>query len=162
MEAHNTTINWPEKFEPKNCPVFVSNEISINASAEQVWAKLIQVTTWPQWYFNASAIEVTNQHSKLLLAGTRFNWKTFGAKLSTEISEYVPDERLAWTAKGTGILAYHAWLIVPTPAGCTVITQETQHGWLCRLGKLLFPDRMYKYHQIWLQGLKAEAEKLNQ
>jgi len=66
---------------------------------------------------------------------------------------------LAWDAKGIGILAYHAWLIIPTASGCTVLTEETQYGFLCRLGKLFMPNRMHQYHQLWLEGLKRKAEE---
>ena len=76
------------------------------------------------------------------------------------MKEFTPSQRLAWDAKGIGILAYHAWLIIPTKKGCKVLTEETQHGWVCRLGKLFFPNRMYRYHQIWLGGLKAQAENM--
>jgi Polyketide cyclase / dehydrase and lipid transport len=154
----NNQIIFPIKFDPENSPVFVSNEIEINASPEKVWGWLISAKTWPDWYFNASNIEIANQHTDKLLAGTKFTWKTFGANLETEVVEYIPNERIAWLAKGIGILAYHAWLIIPTISGCKVITQETQHGWICRLGKLLMPDRMYNYHQKWLEGLKQKSE----
>ncbi|MGL4363945.1 MAG: hypothetical protein ACRCSB_01925, partial [Bacteroidales bacterium] len=77
----------------------------------------------------------------------------------SEVKEFIPHQRLAWDAQNIGILAYHAWLIIPTEKGCKVITQETQHGFMCRLSAFLMPNRMYKYHQIWLEGLKAMAEQ---
>ena len=43
-------------------------------------------------------------------------------------------------------------------AGCWVLTEENQYGWLCRLHKFLLPEGMYKKHQLWLEGLKREAE----
>jgi uncharacterized protein YndB with AHSA1/START domain len=157
---NNDKIFYPAKFEPSNCPVFVRNDIEINATPEKVWFWLTNATTWSEWYFNASKMQIVNQHNNHLLANTKFNWRTFGAKLESEVKEFVPFHRLAWEAKGTGISAYHAWLIVPTENGCKVITEETQHGWLCRLGKLLMPNRMCKFHQIWLDGLKTKSETI--
>jgi hypothetical protein len=93
-----------------------------------------------------------------LAAGSRFSWRTFGVGLTTEIQEFVPEERIAWEAPAPGVQAYHAWLILPTALGCKVITEETQYGWKCRLAKRLMPHRMIKYHQLWLEGLKAKAE----
>ena len=154
----NDQIIYPTPFEPANCPVFVRNEIEINATPEKVWFWLTNATTWNAWYVNASNMQLINQHSNHLLAGTKFNWRTFGANLTSEVAEFVPYQRLSWKASGMGISAYHAWLIIPTATGCRVITEETQHGWLCRLGKLLMPNRMYKFHQIWLEGLKAKSE----
>ena len=67
-------------------------------------------------------------------------------------------ERLAWNARGLGTWVYHAWLLRPVDGGCWVLTEENQHGWLCRLHKFFLPEDMYKKHQMWLEGLKKEAE----
>lgn len=151
-------IVYPVQFEPANSPVFVHNEIRINASPECVWSWLTDAASWPEWYFNAANVELLYQEGRYLEKGSSFKWKTFGNTLKSEIKEYMPYERLAWLATGPGINAYHAWLIIPTPEGCRVITEETQRGWMCRLGKLLFPERMFNYHQIWLESLKTKAE----
>jgi hypothetical protein len=34
-----------------------------------------------------------------------------------------------------------------------VLTEETQSGWYCRIGNVIFPHRMHDYHQKWLEGL---------
>lgn len=148
-------IKFPARYEPANSPVFVHNEININATPETVWSWLINAASWPEWYFNAANVEIDS----LLVKGATFKWKTFGNTLQSEVMEFIPYERIAWLATGTGIQAYHAWLIIPTEDGCRVITEETQHGWMCRIGKILFPKRMHNYHQIWLEGLKAQASK---
>jgi uncharacterized protein YndB with AHSA1/START domain len=158
QKMNNEQIIYPAKFQPANSPVFVRNEIDIAATPERVWMWLTYASTWHEWYFNASTVEFTTPGIDRLVAGAQFNWKTFGATLQTQVKEFVPNKRLAWEAHGMGIQAYHAWLILPTSTGCKVITEETQHGWLCRLGKLLMPNRMFKYHQIWLEGLKKQAE----
>jgi hypothetical protein len=69
----------------------------------------------------------------------------------------VPQQRLAWNARGFGVFAYHAWLLEDTPGGCRVLTEETQHGWACRLGALVFPRRMSQQHQTWLERLAQQA-----
>jgi hypothetical protein len=33
-----------------------------------------------------------------------------------------------------------------------VLTEETQTGWLARLGALVMPGRMSKWYQRWLEG----------
>ncbi|MCZ6537884.1 MAG: SRPBCC domain-containing protein, partial [Gammaproteobacteria bacterium] len=52
---------------------------------------------------------------------------------------------------------YHAWVLQPSAKGCLVVTEETQHGWLARLGTIFMPNRMHKYHQLWLEGLENKA-----
>jgi len=154
----NEKIIYPTKFEPSNSPIFVSNEIEINSSPEKVWFWLTNATTWNKWYFNASKVKILNNNSNHLLADSKFTWKTFGANVHSEVKEFIPFKRLAWDAKGLGLSTYHAWLLIPTSNGCKVVTVETQHGFLCRLGKLFTPNRTYNYHQIWLEGLKKKAE----
>lgn len=156
----NEAIIYPAKFEPSNCSIFVHNEILINASSEEIWLSLVNATTWHEWYSNASKIQILNYHNNYLLAGSKFKWRTFGINLESEIVEFIPHQRLAWKAVGMGTFAYHAWLIIPTENGCKVITEETQYGWLCRLGKFLIPNLIYKYNQIWLNGLKDKSEKM--
>ena len=71
----------------------------------------------------------TVRQSELRL-GTMFTWRTFGVKLKSTVQEFVPNERLAWSARGLGVDAYHAWLLVPLLSGTHVITEETQYGTL--------------------------------
>jgi uncharacterized protein YndB with AHSA1/START domain len=156
---NNASIHWPTKFAPAVSPVFVSNSIDIDASPEKVWHWLTNAAAWSDWYVNASHMRILSPPGNHLQAGSIFKWKTFGVHLQSNVLEFVPQQRLAWDAKGIGIMAYHAWLIIPTPGGCRVLTEETQHGWLCRLSKAMMPGRMYKYHQIWLEGLKKKAEE---
>jgi len=152
-------IIYPVRFDPSTSLIFIRNEIDINASPEKVWLWLTSATSWYQFSSNTSRVLMINQHSNYLIAGTKFMVKTFGTRLLNAVTEYVPCQRLAWKATGPGILAYHAWLIIPTETGCKVISEETQKGWLCKLGKMLMPNRIYNYHQKWLEGLKRKAEK---
>lgn len=153
-------IRWPVKFEPQNTKVFVSNELIMPAPADRVWAWLLAVKTWPEWYVNSANVLVRTPGAEILAPDVRFRWKTFDVTLESQVIEFVPERRLAWSATHFGIDAYHAWLLEPLPDGSTrVLTQETQNGWLARLSALFLPNRMHKYHQIWLEGLKAQAER---
>lgn len=149
-------IKWPERFEPKACPVFVSNEIDIPASPERVWAWLTAATTWPSWYPNSGDVQLPE--GSRLQPEMEFRWRTFGVSLVSWVEEFEPYTRLGWHAKGMGVDCYHAWLITETPEGCHVLTQETQHGWLARLGNIFLPKRMGHHHQIWLEQLSMKAQ----
>lgn len=151
-------IQWPSEFDPEPAPVHVRNEIEIGAPAERVWAWLIRAPIWPTWYRNAKRVRIQRGLTQDLALATRFRWWTFGVPIKSEVRECVPPERLAWDAVGTGVRAYHAWLITPTSRGCHVLTEETQHGWLAQMGAFLMPNRMSKYHQIWLEALRDRAE----
>jgi len=150
-------IKWPAGFDPSHSPVYVKNDLHMKANPGEVWTHLTRANTWPEWYPNASRVKLINQRVDQLQSRTKFRWKTFGISLVSEVVEYVPHERIAWTALGMGVKAYHAWLIIPESNGCHVITEETQHGWLSRLGKIFFPKRMHKLHQLWLTELEKKA-----
>lgn len=135
--AQPNQIRWPSRYEPANSPVHVHNEISITSSPETVWAWLIRAQLWHTWYPNSANVQFLTGQPPDLALGTRFQWKTFGVTIQSKVLEFIPYERIAWDAHGTGLDAYHAWLIQKTSEGCFVITEESQHGWLARLGKTL-------------------------
>jgi uncharacterized protein YndB with AHSA1/START domain len=150
-------VAWPDHYHPRNCPVHVRNELDMAASRENVWAWLIRATLWPTWYFNSANVRILEGAGQDLRHSTRFRWRTFGVTIDSTVLEFVPGERIGWDAHGIGVDAYHAWVLQPSAKGCYVLTEETQHGFLARLGSLVMPNRMSRFHQIWLEGLDTQA-----
>jgi hypothetical protein len=146
-------IHWPSEYHPTRTGVYVSNSLTVQAKPEVLWAWMIRAQLWPTWYPNSSDVVFLNAAGPDLSKGTRFRWKTFGVTIESEVREFEPLERLAWNARGIGVDAYHAWLFEPN----NVFTEETQNGFLARLGSLAMPNRMHKYHQIWLENLREKA-----
>jgi hypothetical protein len=151
-------IHWPQGFEPKNVDAFVHNEIWINAPANVIWANLINVGDWPAWYSNSSDIQIEGADQQTLQVGTVFTWKTFGFPIKSTIHEYVPLHRLGWFGEGTGIRAYHTWLIVEKAGGCEVITEEAQVGPSAIKYNIEQPTAMHDGHNWWLTALKYRSE----
>jgi uncharacterized protein YndB with AHSA1/START domain len=156
-EAMPELIRWPARYLPSRAPIFVSNDLEVAAGPEIVWSWLVRAALWPAWYPNSQKVQIENGVLTELALGVRFRWRTFGVTLDSRIEEFVPHERIAWSARGIGVDAYHAWLIRPTPSGCHVLTEESQYGILARLGQLLMPNRMHRYHQLWLEQLASQA-----
>ena len=153
------TIRWPETYQPAGASAFAHNEIVIAAAPNAVWAWLLRAQSWPGWYANASDIRFLSHVGPGLRDGSRFRWKTFGLQVTCEIKEFEAPHRLAWEAHGTGVAAWHAWLLTPLADGSThVLTEEVQHGWMARLGKMFTPGRMQTQHQLWLEGLSRQAQ----
>ena len=157
MDEHSSSIKWPEEYSQSDVDVHVSNELEMQVSSEMVWAWLIRARLWPTWYSNSADV-VIELAKPDLYPGCRFKWRTFGLNLESKVVEFVPNERLAWTAHGIGINAYHAWLIEKRETGCHVVTEENQKGALARLNNMFRPNNMKKYHQLWLEGLYAKAK----
>jgi uncharacterized protein YndB with AHSA1/START domain len=153
------TINWPERYRPENCAVHVVNELAMDVSPAAVWDCLVQASKWPDWYPNAANVVVKDAPEGRLTDGARFRWKTFGVTINTTVEEFIPNERIAWSANAFGIDVYHAWLITATPQGCHVLTEETQNGFLARIGHMMRPRQMHKFHQIWLENLRDRARQ---
>ena len=158
MNRPADSIQWPDEFAPARAPIHVRNELAMPASAPVVWAWLIRARDWPSWYSNSHAVRIESGAADLE-SGSTFRWQTFGVNCVSHVEEFVPPQRIAWNARGVGVWAYHAWLIRPAAAGCTVLTEETQYGFLARMGGLLMPDRMHRLHQVWLEALRNKAQQ---
>jgi hypothetical protein len=132
------SIRWPAEYDPSRCPVHVINSLEMSASPADVWDQLIAAAGWPTWYPNLSNVRIQDG-SRKLSEGMDFTWNTFGADIASTVKEFVPNEWLARDARGTGLHTYHTWLIIPTPNGCCVLTEETQRGFVARLFKVFTP-----------------------
>ena len=155
--TEKSKVHWPERYKPENCPVHIRNELDMAAAPEYVWAWLIRATLWPAWYSNSANVKIIHGPGPDLTEGTRFRWKTFGVTITSTVHEFVPGQRIAWDAHAPGLDVYHAWVLRPSSKGCHVLTEETQHGFIARMGGFFMPNRMYKFHQLWLEGLERQA-----
>jgi hypothetical protein len=152
-------IRWPERYLPAKTSVFVRNEIVIPAAAENIWPWLLRAELWPEWYANAAEIHFISHTGPDLRNRSRFRWNTFGVRITSKVLEFEPPTRLAWETHGIGLEGYHAWVLTPLADGSThVLTEETQNGWLARLGQWLMPQRRAAKHQQWLEALSAKAQ----
>jgi len=150
-------IRWPEKHDPKVTSVHVRNELDMPVPPEAVWPWLVRAQLWPTWYPNSENVVIEGGGLDLK-PGSKFRWKTFGVPLDSVVEEFVPLERLAWSARAMGVDAYHAWLIERRPAGCHVLTEETQNGLLASISNAVRPNNMSKLHQVWLENLLAKSK----
>lgn len=150
------SIRWPAEYDPRRCPVHVVNALEMSASPADVWDQLIAVADWPTWYPNLSNVRIQDG-SRKLSQGADFTWNADGVDIASTVKEFVPHERLAWDARGTGLHAYHAWLITPTPNGCCVLSEETHRGIVARLFKLFTPNLMRNWIQKWLEALAVRS-----
>jgi hypothetical protein len=96
--VHGSQIRWPERFDPRRAPVFVSNELSVTAPVQAVWQWLVRAPLWPTYYSNSADV-VLDGGADALGEGTTFRWKTFGVKLRTRVTEFEPVQRIAWLAE---------------------------------------------------------------
>lgn len=148
-------VEFPEGQRPDQSPIHTRNTLLIAAPPERVWAWLIAAKRWPEFYANATRIEV--EGGDRLAPGTLFHWNTLGLRVHTTVQQFVPNQRLSWAGRGMGAAAYHGWVIEPRPAGCLVVTEETQQGFLPSVSRVFVRRSLLKWHQRWLEGLARAA-----
>lgn len=151
-------ILWPHEYEPQKSTFFVHNEIQINADPDVVWKILIQAESWPRWYTGAKNVKITTSTDGILVENSLFSWNTMGLDFVSTIKEFAPPHRLSWESNKWCIRGYHAWLIIPTPQGCRLITDESQFGLLAVLERIFQPNKLRLLHDIWLAEIKKKAE----
>ena len=155
-----TAVRWPPGHEPAGADVHAVNVTESSAPPEAVWAWLVRPDRWNAFYGNALRIRHISGPWPELDMGTTFRWITFGAPVTTEVTECEPHARLAWTGHGLGAVGHHAWVLDPTPSGGTrITTEETQRGLAVKLlGPVLRPAMRWQ-HQRWVEGAARIAER---
>ncbi len=161
-------MKWPSGMEPQNVPVYARNEIEIAAAPERVWRWLIGGERWPQWYGNCASFRYVDgrgapggddrKDGPDLAAGRSFEWRTFGTRCHSVVLVFEPYREVGWDARATGLYAYHGWMLEAHGAGCRVVTEETQRGWLPALARWYLRRMLVRGHQGWLQDLRRMAE----
>jgi uncharacterized protein YndB with AHSA1/START domain len=152
-------MKWPSGMQPGNVAVHARDEIEIGAMPERVWRWLIAGEHWPQWYGNCSTFHyLDGQRGPDLAADRSFEWRTFGTRVRSVVRTFEPFRELGWDARATGLYAYHGWMLEPAGAGCRVLTEETQRGWLPRLARWYLRRMLARGHRGWLEDLRRVAE----
>jgi uncharacterized protein YndB with AHSA1/START domain len=151
------SIRWPAGHEPEGAVLHAVNDGRSAASAEAVWAWLTRPDLWRTYYGNARFVRHLDGPWPQLELGSRFRWLTFGVLVSSEVVEFEPPLRLAWSAKELGAAGHHAWALAPDGDGCRIHTEETQRGWAVRLARPAMQLLMTRYHQRWVDGLAWTA-----
>jgi uncharacterized protein YndB with AHSA1/START domain len=151
------SIRFPAEYDPSRSPVHVINTIELSASPAEVWEHLITAADWQTWQPALSNIRIQDG-SRKLSQDVDFTWTADGMTLTSTVKEFVPNQRIAWDARGMGVDSYHAWLITPTPNGCHVLSEETHRGMMARLLNLFAPNYTHNWIQKkWLEALAIRS-----
>jgi Polyketide cyclase / dehydrase and lipid transport len=150
-------IRWPPGHEPDGAVLHAVNDGRSSASPEAVWAWLIRPDLWSSYYSNARFMRHLDGPWPRVAPGSRFRWLTFGVLVTSEIVEFEPPARLAWSADELGARGHHAWALAADGEGCRIHTEETQRGWAVRLARPAMQPLMTRFHQRWVDGLAGAA-----
>lgn len=159
-QLDSNVIEWPAIYHPSKSSFYVHNEIDIAATPEIVWTILTDVLKWESWYIGCKNVSLLDASQTKLQPNSIISWKTMDLKFKSHIQAYTPSKLLAWESRRKNIQGYHVWLIIKTPKGCKVITDESQNGWLTFFEKLFQPRKLKRLHDVWLIELKKKAESV--
>ena len=135
----------------KHAPACHDEEIIIDAPAEKVYHILSDITNWPNWQSKVSETRLYGQ----IAPGTRFDWKTGGFRIKSEIHTATSPFELGWTGKMLWIKAIHNWTFHPEGKSTRVAVQESLEGFLAGM----IQKTLVKEIKNNLLGLKVEAEQ---
>ena len=151
-------VHWPEGMQPSRCPIHFTNELEVAASPATIWSLLTDPKAWPSFYPGVQGVELNGGDSFQL--GTEFETNLAGQDVAASVQEFEPMTRIAWYGgpkASKESVAYHAWIITPTPEGCLLWTEETMRGplWI-ELAKKA-PDAFWLTHEKLLRDLASVA-----
>ena len=151
-------ICWPAGHAPRGADVHEVNTAHSGAPADQVWSWLVRPDRWHTYYGNVRDMKHLSGPWPQIELGSRFSWVTFGFPVTTEVTEFEPFQRLAWTGSGRfGARGHHAWLLEEDSAGTIIRTEETQRGLIVRSMRGRLRPAMQREHQRWVDGLALSA-----
>jgi uncharacterized protein YndB with AHSA1/START domain len=138
----------------EDAPIAAHVQIQISAPPERVWAILIDAPSWPKWGTQIDSVDASGP----LAIGSRFEWKSGGMSIHSEVHLFDPEHRLSWTGTAMTAKAVHVWELEPSPGGGTTVTvKESMEGLLMK--RLYSSGKLAEADSEWLAALKREAEK---
>ncbi len=159
MRATDTAVRFPDQYRPEVSSFLVRNELEMEAGPDRVWAWLVRPDLWSRFYPNARLVRHLAGPWPEIEPGSLWRWLTFGVLITSEVVEYEPRRRLAWSARGAGGLTrgHHGWVLEPRGSGTFLVTEETQRGPGVAAIKFALRPMMVRLHQRWVEGLARVA-----
>ena len=142
-------------------PIDVTNEVRINADAEQIWRVLTTVDQWPTWYEACRWVRRDQPGNHPVQPGAMFAWKAHPVALRSTVLQADAQRTFSFRADGRGLSAIHTFTLHPEAdgAGVRVVSHETQTGPLPRLGHRMLAGVLRTSNQTMLTDLARNAEQ---
>ncbi len=138
-------------------PICVTGEMDMAARPELVWAWLIRAGKWPTWLFHVTNMAVLRGHGPDLELGTQFRFRVRNVGIRADVQQFIPERRLAMTARSTGMIAHRAWTLEPSVRGCRVTVEDRSVGFVAHARALLSPTQTSDLQLLWLCSLANRA-----
>jgi len=138
----------------------IEERILIDTDLEKIWTVFTDLTCWNNWN---SVIRDAYCDDHRLSHGTVitccFRPFLFPINAQIEVEKVIPNERVIWSVRKKGFLAYHEFLFQRQEEGILVTSKEMFTGLLVRLFGFLLPEKkMRALTTTFLKDLKMASE----
>jgi len=151
-------LRWPAGFSPGCSDVWACCEVIVLAAPAVVFARLVTVSRWERDFSGIRNVRVPAPGRGQLEPDSEFEFDLDGLRLSAQVSEFVPDGRLAWSAQGIDISAYHAWVLSGDHGRSRVLAGFAGRGAAAIALRETDPGAARRTLDRWVADLKAAAE----
>jgi len=130
---------------------------TINATPETIWSIITDAESYPKWEPNVKQIDGTIASGETVTAHVKHTDRSF----PTKVTEFVPNQRMAWSGGMPFGLFKGVRSFTLTPKGDAVefTLREEFSGPLLALMKGSIPDQT-EIFQNFVHGLKQHAESM--
>ncbi|MCK6626345.1 MAG: SRPBCC family protein [Anaerolineae bacterium] len=142
-----------------------TESIEVNATPEQTWQVLADLTRLPEWYTPAQQIKIVSEGP--VCQGWQFilavrTWSGLVLDALGTVKEFDPHRKsITWRGQATGIAGDSRWMITPTEQGTARIDHTFQgQGWLMFLSQKLGRNRMTVQKRLANLKRLVEAENV--
>lgn len=137
--------------------IHFEQSITINASAERIWAVLIDMERWPEWTASMSSIK-RGEDTPFGVGATAHIKQPRLPAGDWRVTECQPDRWFASETKSPGLEIVAGHRITPGPTGCTVLLSIDQSGFMSGMVGRIYGGRIRRYLDMEANGLKARCE----
>jgi len=143
----------------------VERSVEVEAPVQEVWDRMMEVSTWPEWKPFIKKAKVAGGYDSLTNGSTLKFSAVIGGPvaipLSAKVTEFSVPSRLAWSGGVPGVFfAVHSFDFKAAQGKTRVVSREEFSGALLGLVKLMVSEQdLEKLHEQWVAAIKARVEK---
>ena len=138
--------------------MIVQDDVTIDASVDEVWAVYSDVERWPTWTGSVTSVELLDGPALGPTARARIKQPRFPT-LVWSVTELTPATSWSWTTHSPGATTVATHLLEPLANGRTRVTQTIdQRGFLGVIVGRLTKGLTRRYLTMEAAGLKQRVE----
>lgn len=139
----------------RHAPVVSTAKIRVDAPVETVWTVLAAIDRWADWQREASQAALEGGLAK----GSRFEWKSGGVRIRSELHIVKPHTYFGWTGRSLGTYTIHNWTFEEAGGARFVTCEESMEGRPLRTFTNRFQRTVDSGMANWLELLRMRCER---